>query len=150
MSKRVYIRVLLQHTYDQYLCSSVYYGIQRSTYCSHSRVHFGVLHVPRVTHPNYPGCTRVSSLSRDELASRVYENPMSWGNNLNFVTHDFAKSPRILNMVMTFVLTPQSHYSSIIEPRAHFSFLSLGMSIYRLSFTYDSVHVGYLSRPCYM
>ena len=67
---------------------------------------FGVLHVPRVTHPNYPGCTRLSSLSRDELASPFCENPMSWGNNLNFVTHDFAKGPRILNIVMTFVLTP--------------------------------------------
>ena len=32
----------------------------------------------------------------------------------------FAKGPRFLNMVMTFVSNPLSHYNSIIEPRARF------------------------------
>ena len=32
----------------------------------------------------------------------------------------FAKGLRILNMVMTFVLHPLSHYNTIIEPRARF------------------------------
>ena len=32
----------------------------------------------------------------------------------------FAKSPRFMNMVMTFVLHPLSHYNSITEPRARF------------------------------
>ena len=32
----------------------------------------------------------------------------------------FAKGPRFLNMVMTFVLHPLSHYNSITEPRAQF------------------------------
>ena len=32
----------------------------------------------------------------------------------------FAKGPRFMNMVMTFVLHPLSHYNSIIEPRARF------------------------------
>ena len=32
----------------------------------------------------------------------------------------FAKGPRFINMVITFVLHPLSHYSSITEPRAQF------------------------------
>ena len=32
----------------------------------------------------------------------------------------FAKGPKFMNMVMTFVLHPFSHYNSIIEPRAQF------------------------------
>ena len=45
-----------------------------------------------------------------------------WGDLLNFTIHDFAKGPRILNMVITFVLTPRSHYNTITEPGAHFLF----------------------------
>ena len=33
---------------------------------------------------------------------------------------DFAKGPGFLNMVITFVLFPLSHYNSITEPRARF------------------------------
>jgi len=45
---------------------------------------------------------------------------MVWGETLNFYTIDFSKGPRILNMVMTFVLRQRSHYNTIIEPRARF------------------------------
>ena len=45
---------------------------------------------------------------------------MVWGETLNFSTTVFAKGPRILNMVMIFVLTPQSHYNTITKPRARF------------------------------
>ena len=55
---------------------------------------------------------------------------MLWHDTLNFITHDFAKGPRILNMVMTFVLTLWSHYNTIIEPHVHFIFSLLeGLSI---------------------
>ena len=47
---------------------------------------------------------------------------MVWGDLLNFVTHNFAKGPRILNMVITFVFSQQSHYNTITEPCAHFLF----------------------------
>ena len=43
-----------------------------------------------------------------------------WGDTLNFSITEFAKGPRILNMVMTFVFTPWSHYNTIIEPCACF------------------------------
>ena len=44
------------------------------------------------------------------------------GDTLNFSTNKFAKGPRILNMVMAFVLTSRSHYNIITEPHAHFLF----------------------------
>ena len=81
---------------------------------------YEVLHVHRVDRPNYPSHYCLSSISRDEMASLFYKKAMVWGETLNFSTTEFAKGPRILNMVMTFVLTPQSHYNTIIEPRACF------------------------------
>ena len=79
-----------------------------------------VLCVLKVDHPDYTNHERLSSISRDELASLFCEKAMLWGGTLNFSTIEFAKGPRILNMVMTFVLTPWSHYNTITKPRAHF------------------------------
>ena len=70
---------------------------------------FEVLYVPRVDCPDYPSHRRLSSISRDELALLYNEKAMLWGGTLNFYTTEFANSPIILNMVMTFVLTPWSH-----------------------------------------
>ena len=81
---------------------------------------FEVLHVHRVNRPDYPSHRCLNSVSRDEMNSLFYEKAMVWGETLNFSTTKFAKGPRILNMVMTFVLTPRSHYNTIIKPRARF------------------------------
>ena len=54
------------------------------------------------------------------MASLFCEKAMVWGETLNFSTNEFSKGPRILNMVMTFVLTPWSHYNTITEPHARF------------------------------
>ena len=91
---------------------------------------FEVLCVPRVDCPDYPSHHRFSSISRDEFALLICEEAMLWGRTLNFSTTKFAKGPRILNIVMTFVLTSQAHYSTITEPHACF-LLSLmeGISI---------------------
>ena len=78
------------------------------------------LHVPRVVRLTYPSHPHLHSISRDELAIHFSEMAMVWGGLQNFTTHDFAKGPRILNMVMTFVLTPRFHYNTITEARAHF------------------------------
>ena len=78
------------------------------------------LHVLRVVRPTYPSHPYLHSISRDELAIHFFEMAMVWGGLQNFTTHDFAKGLRILNMVMTFVLTPWSHYNTITEARAHF------------------------------
>ena len=59
-------------------------------------------------------------MSRDELLSYFCKTPSTWGGELNTPCLGFAKSQRFLNMVMTFTLTPLSHYNSIIKPHAHF------------------------------
>ena len=79
-----------------------------------------VLHVPRVAHPDYPSYDRLKIVSKDELMSCFCETPSSWGGHQNTHCSAFAKGLRFLNMVMTFVLHPLSHYNSITEPRARF------------------------------
>ena len=75
-----------------------------------------VLLVPRVSHPNYPGCPHLRIMSKDELSSHFFETPSSWGERQNTPCSGFTKGPRLLNMVMTFVLHPLSYYNSITEP----------------------------------
>ena len=79
-----------------------------------------VLRVPRVEFPNYLGCERLRTVSKDELKSAFCERPFEWGKRQFIYCSDFAKGPRFLNMVMAFVLHPLSHYNSIIEPCAQF------------------------------
>ena len=79
-----------------------------------------VLHVPRVAHPDYLGCECLWTVSRDNLLSHFCRTPSIWGGKLNTPCLGFAKGSRFLKMVMTFTLTPLSHYNSITEPRAHF------------------------------
>ena len=71
-------------------------------------------------HPDYPSCDCLRTMSKDELSSRFCETPSSWGDYQNTPRLSFAKHPRFLNMVMTFVFHPLSHYNSIIEPRTRF------------------------------
>ena len=77
-----------------------------------------VFRVPRIEFPDYPNCERLKTVSRDELMSAFYERLSAWGEHLFTPCRPFAKGPRFMNMVMTFVLHPLSHYNSIIEPRA--------------------------------
>ena len=77
-----------------------------------------VLRVPRVEHPDYPGCERLRTVSKDEMMSAFCEHPSVWGERQFTSCRPFG--PRFLNIVMTFVLHPLSHYNSITEPRARF------------------------------
>ena len=79
-----------------------------------------VLHVPRVAHLDYLRCERLRTVSKEELSSLFCETPSSWGDRQNISFSAFAKGPRILNMVMTFILHPLSHYNTITEPHARF------------------------------
>ena len=79
-----------------------------------------MLRVPRIKFLDYPGCERLRTVSRDELMSAFCENPTAWGEHLFTPCRPFAKGPRFMNMVMTFVLHSLSHYNSITEPRARF------------------------------
>ena len=79
-----------------------------------------VLHVPRVEHLDYFGCERLRTMSKDELISAFCERPFDWGERQFTYCLTFAKCLRFLNMVMTFILHPLSHYNSITEPCARF------------------------------
>ena len=79
-----------------------------------------VLHVPRVVHPNYPSYEHLRTVSKDELASLFCETPSSWGECQNTPCLAFANGPRFLNMLMTLILHPLSHYNTITKPHAHF------------------------------
>ena len=79
-----------------------------------------MLHVHRIEFPDYFSCERLRIMSRDELMSSFCERPTAWGKRLFTPCRPFAKGPRFMNMVMTFVLHPLSHYNSITEPRARF------------------------------
>ena len=79
-----------------------------------------VLHVPRVAHPDYPSSERLRTMSKDELASLFCETPSSWGDCQNTLCSAFAKGLRFLNMVMTFIFHPLSHYNTITKPHARF------------------------------
>ena len=81
---------------------------------------FEVLHVPRVAHPDYPGCNHLRTVSKDELMSLFCETPSSWGDHQNTPCSGFVKGPRFFNMVMAFILHPLSHYNNITEPCARF------------------------------
>ena len=79
-----------------------------------------MLQVPRIEFPDYPGCKRLRTVSRDELMSTFCERPSTWGECLFTQYRPFVKGPRFMNMVMIFVLHPLSYYNSITEPRARF------------------------------
>ena len=79
-----------------------------------------VLRVPRIEFPDYPSCERLRTVLRDELMSAFCECLTAWGERLFTPCQPFAKSPRFMNMVMTFVLHPLSHFNSITESRARF------------------------------
>ena len=79
-----------------------------------------VLHIPRVEFADYVGCPRLRTVSKDELMSLFCETPSSLGECQNTPCLGIVKGLSFLNMVMTFVLHPLSHYNSIAEPRARF------------------------------
>ena len=67
-----------------------------------------VLRVPRIEFPDYPCCERLTTMSRDELMFAFCECLTAWGELLFTPCRPFAKGPRFMNMVMTFVLHPLS------------------------------------------
>ena len=65
-----------------------------------------VLMVPRIEFPDYPSYERLRTMSKDEFMSTFCECPLEWGESQFTYCSGFAKGPRFLNMVMTFVLYP--------------------------------------------
>ena len=50
-----------------------------------------VLHVPRVSHPDYPSYLRLKTVSKDELLSLFCETPSSWGDRQNTLARALQK-----------------------------------------------------------
>ena len=84
-----------------------------------------VLHVLRLEFTNYPGCPCFRTMSKDELMSLFYKTPLSWGDRQNTPCSGFAKGPRFLNMMMTFVLHSLSHYTLFLSLVLDFCYLYL-------------------------
>ena len=59
-------------------------------------------------------------MSKDELMFTFCERPFVWGEGLFTPCRPFAKGPRFMNMVITFLLHPLSHCNPITEPCARF------------------------------
>ena len=118
MSHHDHLGVLLQHA--RFRCSIPQFvtQIQGTSIVVTLEIISEILHVPRVLHPDYAACPRLRIVSKDELRSLFSETPSSWGESQNTLCLGFAKDLRFLNMVMTFVLHPLSHYNSITEPHA--------------------------------
>ena len=120
MSSRADPGVLLQHARGRSFSTSLFHSRPRYAHPVTSQLVANVLHVPRIEFPDYPSCERLRTVSRDELISSFCERPTAWGERLFTPCRPFAKGPRFMNMVMTFMLHPLSHYNSITEPRAWF------------------------------
>ena len=50
-----------------------------------------VLHVLKVVHPDYPGCNRLRTVSKDKLSSLFCEIPLSWGDRQNTLARALQK-----------------------------------------------------------
>ena len=112
-------RSLLQYAWFRYLCALICYVCHRGTRIVVTPdIIYEILQVPLVSHPDYPACPHLRTMSKDELLSLFCETPSSWGDRQNTSCSGFVKGPRFLNMVLTFVLHPLSHYNSITEPHA--------------------------------
>ena len=99
-----------------------------------------VLHVPRVEHPDYPGYKRLRIVSKDEMISAFYERPTDWGDRQFTPCKAFAKGPRFINMVITFVLHPLSYYNYHKALCSIFAFF-IRAPHYRFSFTFHSFYL---------
>ena len=125
MSSRVYLGVLLQHAWDRSFSTSLFFTRVRGMCIPVTpQLVADVLHIPRIEFPDYPSCERLRTMSRDELMFAFCERPTTWGEHLFTPCQPFTKGLRFMNMVMTFVLHPLSHYNSITEPRARFFAIS--------------------------
>ena len=79
-----------------------------------------VFRVPRVEFLDYPSCKRLRIVSKDELKSAFCGHPSEWGEHQFTYCSAFPKGLQFLNMGMTFILHPLSHYNFITKPRAQF------------------------------
>ena len=71
----------------------------------------------------------VTTVSKQEMIFAFSECDAVWGDHQFTPCSTFTKGPRFMNMVMTFILHPLSHYDSITEPLLNFCFPFLSISL---------------------
>ena len=120
MSIRADPGVLLQHACTWFFNTCLSYSRSRYAHSCYIRVGIRYASCPKVEHLDYLGYERLRTVSKDEMISAFCERLVGWGDRQLTPCKTFAKGPRFINMVMTFVLHPLSHYNSITEPRAWF------------------------------
>ena len=108
MSIRANPGVLLQHAWILFFSTSFFHSHSSYAHYCHTQIVADVLHVPRVEFLDYPSCERQGIMSKDELKYAICECPFDWGELQFTYCSGFAKGPRFLNMVMTFVFHPLS------------------------------------------
>ena len=81
MSIRADLEVLLQHAW-------IYFSVPHFRNCVRGtcitvtpQIVADVLRVPKVEFPDYPGCERLRTVSKDELKSAFCEHPFDWGEH---------------------------------------------------------------------
>ena len=120
LSSHAYLGVLLQHARDWLFSTSFLHSRSRYAILVTPQLVADVLRVPRIEFPDYPSCERLRTVSKDELMAAFCEHPSNWGDRQFTPCKPFAKGPRFINIAITFVLHPLSHYNSIIEPHDRF------------------------------
>ena len=112
--------VLLQYAWTWFFSTSLSYSRSRYAYCCHTGVGIrcALCSKGRASWPPQMWVTEDYVQRRDDR--QFCKRPSYWGDHQFTPCKAFAKGPRFINIVITFVLHPLSHYNSIIEPRARF------------------------------
>ena len=92
---------------------------------------FEVQHVPRVTHPDYPGYARLRTVSKDELASLFCETQSSWGDHQN--------TPCSYSLFVIVPLIGVIVSSPLVRPLLPFHFILSIIDVYRDMATCDKL-----------
>ena len=113
-------RVLFQHAWNWFFSTSLFYSHSRYTHCCHTVVCCGCAPCSQGRASWLPWMWAFDDCvqRRDDVYFLRAPFWLGWSSVTPCKT--FAKGPRFMNMVMTFVLHPLSHYNSIIESRARF------------------------------
>ena len=106
MAIRANSGVLLQHAWIYYLVPLFSTRVQGTCIVVTPQLVADVLYVPRVEHPDYLRCEHPRTVSKDEMIFAFCNHPSDWGDRQFTPCKAFAKGPRFINMVMTFVLHP--------------------------------------------
>ena len=120
LSVRVDPGVLLQHAWIWFFSTFLFYSCSRYAHCGYT---IACYECASCSEGRAPWLPRLWAF--EDCVQRWDDFRLLWascrlGDRQFTPCKAFTKGPRFMNMVMTFVLHPLSHYNSITEPRARF------------------------------